>query len=596
MRLRKRTKFAVLGAGLLALIALVAAVPTSAKFRKHDHERSAQAKHVLLLSVDGLHQSDLAWFVNKFPDSNLASLVSRGAEFTGAQTPVPSDSFPGMLAQATGGNPWTTGVYYDDGYSHRLLPPGTTQAQCASATPGSEVFYAETIAKDPLALDSGQGLPSLPDGILNLTGNPLNSPLLIDTTQLPVDPNTCKPVFPHDYLLVNTIFQVARQGGLRTAWSDKHVAYEVLNGPGTTPNNPSIQDLFTPEINSQASVAGNDWTTDNALTRQYDSYKVQAVINEIKGFDHSGANRVGEPALFGMNFQTVSTAEKLPAGGYMSDGVTPSPLLQGALKFIDKKLGKMLAAIRGQGSESRANGENGGNRGNGTVIILSAKHGQSPNDPSRLTRINDSDKTGIIKHLNDAWKAAGHTANLVAHSINDDGMYIWLTVPRSDPSYQSAADFARTFLLGYDGNGTGSDGKAKATSVTGDPKAYTHAGLDPLRTVAGAAALTFFTSRANVSGSVSGETERLSRVPDLVGVAQVGTVYTGGTKKIAEHGGANPQDLSVPLLVAGAHVGHSVQSQAVETTQIAPTILSLLGLNPHDLQAVQREGTAVLPF
>jgi hypothetical protein len=32
-----------------------------------------------------------------------------------------------------------------------------------------------------------------------------------------------------------------------------------------------------------------DWTPDNALTMQFDSYKVQAVLNEINGLDHSGA-------------------------------------------------------------------------------------------------------------------------------------------------------------------------------------------------------------------------------------------------------------------------------------------------------------------
>jgi len=33
----------------------------------------------------------------------------------------------------------------------------------------------------------------------------------------------------------------------------------------------------------------------------------------------------------------------------------------------------------------------------------------------------------------------------------------------------------------------------------------------------------------------------------------------------------------------------------VETTQIAPTILRLLGLRPQDLQAVVAEHTAILP-
>jgi len=33
----------------------------------------------------------------------------------------------------------------------------------------------------------------------------------------------------------------------------------------------------------------------------------------------------------------------------------------------------------------------------------------------------------------------------------------------------------------------------------------------------------------------------------------------------------------------------------VETAQIAPTILAVLGLDPQELVAVQKEGTQVLP-
>src|SRR5262249_23507777 len=153
---------------------------------------------------------------------------------------------------------------------------------------------------------------------------------------------------------------------------------EVLDGPSGT----GVQDLFAPEINSDAPTAGspNDWTTDNALTMQYDSYKVEAVINEIDGFDHSGSTEVGVPAIFGMNFPTVSTAEKLPTsdgltGGYEPDGVTPGPLLQRALTFIDAKVGQMVDAIRADHLQQD------------TVVILSAKHGQSPQTPSALTRI-----------------------------------------------------------------------------------------------------------------------------------------------------------------------------------------------------------------
>src|ERR1035438_3728281 len=46
-------------------------------------------------------------------------------------------------------------------------------------------------------------------------------------------------------------------------------------------------------LNSVADASGNDWTTDNALTMEYDSTKVAAVVNEIDAMDHSGTRHVG---------------------------------------------------------------------------------------------------------------------------------------------------------------------------------------------------------------------------------------------------------------------------------------------------------------
>lgn len=509
-------------------------------------------KHVLLISVDGLHQTDLAWYVRTHADSALAKLVRSGAEFTHAQTPVPSDSFPGMVGQVTGGNPSTTGIYYDDSWNAALLPAGTTN--CAGVAPGAEVTYFEQADLNLHSIDAGQGLSGLPDSILEMTGNATS---LIDPAQLPVDPKTCKPVYPHQYIKVNTVFEVARSAGLRTAWSDKHVAYEVLNGPSGA----GIQDLFAPEINSDAPVLGssNDWTKVNSLTRQYDSYKVQAVINEINGFDHSGTQKVGTPAIFGMNFQTISTAEKLPtsdglAGGYLADGVTPGPLLASALDYVNTEVGAIAEAIKDRHLDHE------------TVIILSAKHGQSPQTPSALTRIPDGP---IMDALNAAWAAAhpAATAPLVAFSIDDDGMLIWLN-DRSD----AATSFAKDFLLHH--SGVGND-------IKGSPKPYTASGLATV--FAGADAAAYFHVAAGDS-----------RVPDVFGISQYGSVYTGGKGKIAEHGGANPQDRDVALFVSGAGVDHSVNSSWVETTQIAPTILRLLGLNPNALQAVQIEHTKAL--
>jgi hypothetical protein len=516
------------------------------------HRRPAPARHVLLLSVDGLHQSDLAWYVERHPDSALARLVGNGTEYTRARTTVPSDSFPGLIGQLTGGNPGTTGVYYDDTYSTALLPAGTTD--CARAVPGAEVDLTEDLDRNKDSLDAGQGLAGLPGSITNLTGDAQS---LLDPSKLPVDPATCKPVPPSGYLRVNTVFEAARQAGLRTAWSDKHAAYSILDGPSGT----GVQDLFAPEINSQAIgyPAGEDWTNDNAATEQYDGYKVRAVLNEIDGFDHSGTHKVGTPAVFGMNFQSVSTAQKLPAsdgltGGYTAKGV-PGPLLTRNLDFIDDQIGAIEAEIRKQHLDGS------------TTVILSAKHGQSPTDPSALTRIDDGP---LLDGLNAAWKAAHPGAgDLVVHAVDDDAMLLWL----SDRS-QAAADFAKDYLLRQ--SGTGND-------IKGTARPFTASGLSTV--YAGAGAARYF-------GAKPGD----SRVPDLFGVTDYGVVYTGKKSKIAEHGGALADDRDVPLVVSGAGTRHGGQvSAAVLTTQIAPTILDLLGLDPDALQAVRIDHTPVLP-
>jgi len=92
------------------------------------------------------------------------------------------------------------------------------------------------------------------------------------------------------------------------------------------------------------------------------------------------------------------------------------------------------------------------------------------------------------------------------------------------------------------------------------------------------------------------------RYPEVFGRVQVGVVYTTpptldpADYEIAEHGGGNPGDRDVPILVYAPGVVHpGWNHQWVETTQVAPTILALLGLNPWELKAVQIEHTQVLP-
>ena len=80
-------------------------------------------RHVLLLSIDGLHALDLTTCAPSGGCPNLAALSHYGVTYTNARTTTPSDSFPGLLAQLTGGTPKTTGVYYDDSYDRTLFSP-----------------------------------------------------------------------------------------------------------------------------------------------------------------------------------------------------------------------------------------------------------------------------------------------------------------------------------------------------------------------------------------------------------------------------------------------------------------------------------------
>src|SRR5260370_34304000 len=100
----QKTKFptncSMLGGVAAGLLAAIPALAGSVYVNVNN-----KVAHVLLISVDGMHQSDLAWYAQNFPKSTLASLLAQGVDYSNASTPYPSDSFPGMLGQLTGGNP-----------------------------------------------------------------------------------------------------------------------------------------------------------------------------------------------------------------------------------------------------------------------------------------------------------------------------------------------------------------------------------------------------------------------------------------------------------------------------------------------------------
>src|SRR5262249_8658384 len=136
------------------------------------------------------------------------------------------------------------------------------------------------------------------------------------------------------------------------------------------PSGAGVDDLYTPEINAGGT------TSSVVATETYDDLKVDAIVHEIQSRDHTGLRRVGVPALFGMNFQAVSVAQKL--FGYADADGTPSAELADALDHTDASLARILDALEDAGIAER------------TLVIVTAKHGQSPIDPSKHRIVNKS--------------------------------------------------------------------------------------------------------------------------------------------------------------------------------------------------------------
>jgi hypothetical protein len=106
--------------------------------------------------------------------------------------------------------------------------------------------------------------------------------------------------------------------------------------------------------------------------------------------------------------------------------------------------------------------------------------------------------------------------------------------------------------------------------------------------------------------STSGPTPRASGTPHACrGAAEATnwavTIYTTSNAKVAEHGGLAADDTHVALLVVNGQrgLGQGAQGRVIganiDTTQIAPTILQALGLDPSQLDAVRLEHTPPLP-
>ncbi|MDP8985389.1 MAG: alkaline phosphatase family protein [Pseudomonadota bacterium] len=549
---------------MIALSAGVAALTAPMVFA--DDDGHAASRHVLLVSIDGMHALDFHNCVIANTCPNLAALAGTGVNYTRTSAAKPSDSFPGLMAIVTGGTPKLVGAYYDVAYDRVLAPPaadtgnGVLHGSCIAGQPnGTRTEYEEGNDIDQTALNGGGPYGTYDGGVKS-----------IDPAKLIRDPfNGCAPVYPWNFVRANTIYGVIHRAGGYTAWSDKHAAYAVVSGPTGTSAPSNLDDYYSPEVNSNSiplpgvktatgldcstvpNNNGGDWTTDFDNIKCYDQLKVNAVLNWIQGNTHLGNPKGRVPEIFGMNFQAVSVGEKLVEsgvkGGYTDAAGTPTFNMESEIKFVDGAIGQWVSELKKQRLLES------------TTIIITAKHGQSPIDTNRFFPIpghSGTHGTPPSAILGSAFLPDSELNQI--GSTEDDISLLWLS--------PGASTAAAVSLL---------ESNAKAAGIG---QIFYGASLEAIFDKPGLP-------------SVGGD----PRTPDIVVQPNVGVVYTGSAKKQAEHGGFAQDDTNVMLLVSNPALRPRTVTTFVETTQVAPTVLKILGLDPNALDAVRKEGTAVLP-
>ena len=553
-------------AGAAAALALVSS--THVRAADTSTVGSGKIKHVLLLSIDGMHAVDfyncangIAGVNGGYPYCpNMAALSQTGINYVNAESSKPSDSFPGMAALASGGTPKTTGLYYDVAYDRSLDAPakatgtGLAAGPCTPyATPtGTTTDNDQGVDLDDTKLNGGAPGAGLTEGGI----------ASLDPQKLSRDPQAgCAPVYPWNFIRTNTLFGVIRSAGGYTAWIDKHPSYSFVGGPGGT----GLDDYYSPEVSSAVvplpgvktlegaacapirdTVGVSAWNSSFANIQCYDAIKVYALLNQIAGKTHSGAPAV-VPSVFGMNFQSVYVGQSVneagvAAGGYKNAAALPSEELLGEIEYVDTAVGEIVGALKNAGIY------------NDTLLIITAKHGESPIDPTRYVADGANTPATLLGNLIPFSESPLNTTGIGA--TEDDVSVLWLkkgvNVPTAVEMLESNAAAIGLGEIYY--------GPTLALN-------YNVGGLDPGQD---------------------------SRSPDIIVTPDVGVTYSGSTSMIGDHGGFAHDDTNVMLLVANPRFKARTVSAPAATRQVAPTIVKALGLNPAALDAVRAEGTQVL--
>jgi Type I phosphodiesterase / nucleotide pyrophosphatase len=530
---------------------------------------SGKIKHVVLISIDGMHAVDfyncshgIASLNGGTPYCpNLTALGQTAINYVNAASSKPSDSYPGIAALVSGGTPKSTGLYYDVAFDRTLDPPAKTTGTGLAA--GTCTPYT---APSGTTTDNDQGI-DLDDTKLNggapgagLTEGGIAS---IDPLKLSRDPAAgCAPVWPWNFIRTNTIFSVVHAAGGYTAWIDKHPSYATVAGPGGI----GLNDYFSPEVSSAvvplpgvitsqgASCAtvrdhagASAWNSSFANIQCYDAIKVNALLNQIAGKTHNGAPAV-VPAVFGMNFQSVYVGESViepgvAKGGYENASAEPSTPLFQEIEYVDAAIGDIVSALKDAGIYES------------TLVIVTAKHGAGPIDPTRYVADGASTPATLLGSGIPYSESPLNSTGIGA--TEDDVSVLWLK---------------------------------KGISVTESVQL-----LEKNATAIGLGEILYGPSLAvnyAVGGWAPGQDPR---APDIIVTPNLGVTYSGSTTMIEDHGGFAHDDTNVVLLVANPGFTPQTVSDAAATTQVAPTILTALGLDPTLLDAVNIEGTQALP-
>jgi hypothetical protein len=559
----------------IALISLAAACSAVSAIAQDNDFAKGPIKRVLLISVDGMHAVDFANCASGISTVNsgepycpaLAALGKTGVNYVAASTSKPSDSFPGLISIVTGGSPALTGIYYDVAYSRNFDAPAKTTGNGLAAGPctpntaptGTTTEYEEGIDIDQTKVNGGAPGAALTDGGI----------ASIDPKKLVRDPSKgCNPVYPWNFVRANTIFSVIHQAGGYAAWSDKHPAYSAV-AAGLGPS--ALDDFYGPEINSSvialpgvttptgvscATVpdTGADltaWTNSFQNIQCYDTLKVDAILNEIDGKNHLGTKKTEVPNIFGMNFQAVSVGQKLiessngVTGGYLDAAGTPTAALLGEIKFVDASIGAWVNELKAKGLYDT------------TMIVITAKHGQSPIDPSRYVSqlINGTSPATLLSNAGYIPYSESTNNPTGIGPTEDDVSLVWL---KSSPDTEASVKILE--------DNASASGIALGQLYYGPTLAlnFNDPTVDP-------------------------------RTPDIIVTPNVGVTYSGSKAKLAEHGGFAHDDTNVILLLSHSSFQSKTVRVGVGTAQVAPTILKALDINPAELYAVRAEGTSVLP-